>query len=153
MTRKRRTNAKGRRDTEQYLLISYAMARSAAWRSLSGPAVKVWVELRCRFNGNNNGKLSLSLDEAARLLGIGKATAQRAFAELEEKGFIKMTKRGQWYGRLATEWAVTDRHYNGHLPTRDWQTWKPKQRQRKTGSRFSNGTYRGRDEPASEPRI
>lgn len=153
MTRKRRMNAKGRRETEQFLPIPYTMARSTAWRSLSGPAIKVWIELRTRFDGNNNGKLSLSLDEAARLLGMGKATAQRAFAELEEKGFIKMTKRGQWYGRLATEWAVTDRHHNGHLPTRDWQKWKPPPRQQKTASRFSNGTYCPRDGSTSEPRI
>ncbi len=119
--RRRKVNATGRNDTEQYVPIPYTMARHPAWRSLSGAAVKVWVELRSRFNGRNNGDLSLSLDEAARLLGIGKATAQRAFAELETKGFIKMTKRGQWYGRMATTWTVTDRSFQGHPPTRDWQ--------------------------------
>ena len=54
---------------------------------------------------------------------VGKATAQRAFAELETKGFIKMTKRGSWYGRLATTWTVTDRQLNGHFPTNDWKRW------------------------------
>ncbi|NKB49056.1 MAG: helix-turn-helix domain-containing protein [Alphaproteobacteria bacterium] len=124
MARKRRTNAAGRRETEQYLPIPYLMARSEAWRSLSGPAIKVFIEIRCRYNGQNNGELSLSLDEAARLLGIGKATAQRAFVDLEKKGFIKKIKQGQWYGRLATEWAVTDRPHKGHLATRDWKDWK-----------------------------
>ena len=119
--RRRKANATGRNDTEQYVPIPYTMARSSAWRSLSGSAVKVWVELRSRFNGRNNGDLSISMDEGARLLGIGKATIHRAFAELEAKGFVKMTKRGQWYGRMATTWAVTDRPIQGHLPTRDWQ--------------------------------
>jgi DNA-binding transcriptional regulator YhcF (GntR family) len=50
--------------------------------------------VRRRYNGGNNGDLSLSLDEAARLLGIGKATAARAFAELEAKGFIVMRRGG-----------------------------------------------------------
>jgi hypothetical protein len=121
----RRANATGRNETEQYLPISYAMAQSPAWRSLSGAALKVWVELRCRFNGRNNGQLSLSWDEAARLLGLGKGTVGHAFAELQEKGFIVMTKRGQWYGRLATTWAVTDKSYQGHAPSRAWNHWKP----------------------------
>ena len=119
--RRGRVNAKGRNEGEQYIPLPYPMVRSPAWRSLSGAAVKVWVELRSRFNGRNNGDLSLSMDEAARLLGIGKATVQRALAELEAKGFLRMTKRGHWYGRLATTWAVTDRSHQGHPPTRDWR--------------------------------
>src|SRR5215469_15568591 len=87
---------------DQYFGLFYAMARSLAFRSLSGAALKVFLEVRTRFNGCNNGDLSLSLDEAARLLGIGKGTAQRALAELTEKGFIAMTKKGQWYGRRAS---------------------------------------------------
>lgn len=128
MKRKRksaRANATGRNETEQFLPIPYAMARSTAFRSLNGNALKVWIELRSRFNGRNNGDLTLSLDEAARILGIGKATAQRAFAELKEKGFLKMVKLGSWYGRRATTWAVTDRSYQGHAPSRDWNRWRP----------------------------
>jgi hypothetical protein len=101
------------------------MARSLAFRSLSGAALKVFIELRTRFNGGNNGELSLSLDEAAHLLGIGKGTAQRAFAELADKGFIAMTKKGQWYGRRATTWRVTDKGWNGDLPTYAWKRWTP----------------------------
>jgi len=121
----RRVNATGRNGTEQYIGVPYSMTRSAAFRSLTGSALKVWVELRSRFNGRNNGELSLSLDEGARLLGMGKTTVGRAFVELEEKGLIVMTRRGQWYGRLATTWAVTDRSYNGHLPTNAWKHWQP----------------------------
>ena len=128
MKRKRKTaraNLTGRNESEQFIAIPYAMARSTAFRSLSGNALKVWIELRSRFNGRNNGDLTLSLDEAARILGIGKATAQRAFAELEDKGFLKMVQLGSWYGRRATTWAVTDRSYQGHAPTRDWNRWRP----------------------------
>ncbi len=105
--------------------MSYPMAQSAAWRSLSGAAVKVWVELRTRFYGGNNGKLYLSLDEAARLLGIGKATVQRAFKELETKGFIVKTRHGRWYGRMATQWRTTDKGADGDMPTYDWKRWVP----------------------------
>ena len=100
--------------------------------SVTGAALKVWVELRSRFSGRNNGRITLSWDEAARILHMGKTTIGRAFDELEEKGFIVMTKRGQWYGRMASEWAVTDRQLDGHLPTNAWKNWraqpKPKNR-------------------------
>ncbi len=118
-------NRTGRNDGEQFVPIPYPMAKSVAFRSLSGPALKVWVELRSRFNGRNNGDLSLSMDEASRLLGIGKATVQRAFEELEEKGFIKLTKRGCWIGRMATTWSVTDRSLKGERPTNDWKNRRP----------------------------
>jgi hypothetical protein len=130
MSRKRRkANATGRNEQpDQYANISYGFWRSPAWRSLSAPAAKLWPELRSRFNGGNNGKISLSLDEAARLLHMGKATVQRAFQELEAKGFIAMTRKGQWYGRLASLWRVTDKNCNGDLATNDWKQWRPTQK-------------------------
>ncbi len=149
--RRKPPNAKGRNDTEQFVPMPYAMLRGPAWRSLSGPAVKVWLELRSRFRGGNNGELSLSLDEAAKLLGIGKTTAMRAFNELEERGFIRKVKQGQWYGRLATEWAVTDRSFRGQNPTRDWKDWKPAKR-RKSGSRFRDGPIGLPDGSVSVPK-
>jgi hypothetical protein len=137
----KRPNKKGRNDQEQYIPIPYTMAHSHAMRALGGAALKVWIELRSRYNGHNNGDLSLSLDEGARLLSIGKATVQRALNELETKGFIKMTKRGQWYGRMATTWAITDRSHKGHLATRDWKNWKPEAPKKKTDFRFPSDTY------------
>jgi hypothetical protein len=125
MGRGKRYRTRRGKPEDQYFGLFYPMARSPAFRSLSGAALKVFIELRTRFNGCNNGDLSLSLDEAARLLGIGKATAQRAFAELAEKGFIAMTKKGQWYGRRATTWRATDKGCNGELPTNDWKRWQP----------------------------
>ena len=147
-----RPNATGRNGAVQYFTVSHVMAQSSAWRSLGGAALKVWVELRCRFNGRNNGQLSLSWDEAARLLGLGKGTVGRAFAELEEKGFIEMTKRGTWYGRRATTWAVTDKSQQGHLATYAWKRWKPPAKKvrawAKTNSRYRDGPYSLHDESA-----
>ncbi len=117
---------KGRSKTNgQFVPIPHAMAQSPAWRSLRGNSIKVYVELRRRFNGGNNGQLTLSLDEGADLLGISKATVMRALQELEKKGFVVMTKRGFWYGRRASEYAVTDRSLNGHPPTNAWRKWTP----------------------------
>jgi hypothetical protein len=102
------------------------MVRHEAWRGLSGSAVKIWIEVRSRFTvlgdgSNNNGTLSLSLDEAARCLHMGKATVARALQELVDAGFLVKTKQGHWYGRMATEWRVTDCPSHGQVATRDWQ--------------------------------
>jgi hypothetical protein len=115
----------------QFVPISYLMAQSDAWRSLSGAAVKVYIELRRRFQmlsltDSNNGDINLSMDEAVRLLHLGKATVARALMELQEKGFIIKTKGGHWYGRMATKYAVTDRPLRrGEPPTNAWQSWHP----------------------------
>jgi len=121
--RRRRVNKTGRSEGEQYLALGYPMTKGDAWRSLSGAAIKVFVELACRYNGANNGKLTLSYDEAARILHIGKATAVRAIAELIEKGFVKLKRKGQWYGRLANEFELTTKSCHGMPATNDWRRW------------------------------
>ena len=123
-----------------FVPIPYEMAQSDAWRSLSGAAVKVYVELRSRFNGGNNGDLSVSMNEAKRLLHMGKATASRAFDELEEKGFIDKIRAGQWYGKQATTWAVSDRPHGNNPPTYRWRDW-PAKKDSSVPRRNQNGAH------------
>ena len=119
-------NAKGRNKGEgQYMLLPYSLTKSTAFRHLSGNALKVFIELRSRFNGANNGRLSLSYQDAADLLGMSKSSVKRAFDELVEKGFLKRRREGQWYGRMAAEYIVTTEAHDGHLATHDWKRWTP----------------------------
>ena len=114
--------------------MPYAILKSRAWRSLSGAAVKVFFELHTRFNGGNNGKITLSMNEAAEALAIGKATAQRAFKELVEKGFIELTTPGNWYHRRAHEWRLTTKPMNTgkgkRVATNEWRLWSPQKTKR-----------------------
>jgi hypothetical protein len=137
--RKRRAPGKDGKGGEQWAPLSYAMAHHPAFRALSGPAMKVWWELRCRYNGGNNGRLHLSMSEAAKLLGLSKTTVARAFAELEAAGFIVKTREGQWYGRIAHEWRCTDIPMNGAAATRDWQAQRPPKTERGTDAAPSGG--------------
>ncbi|GAB5449553.1 MAG: hypothetical protein Gyms2KO_44260 [Gymnodinialimonas sp.] len=123
----------------QYVPLPYAQLKSAAWRSLSGAAVKLWLELHTRFNGGNNGKLTLSYAEAGEALGIGKATVQRAYSELMEKGFIALEKEGDWYHRRAHEWRLTTKPVQKvkgkQLATNDWRSYRgPKKTERGSSS-------------------
>ena len=122
---------KSKRKSEgQYLPLPYSQLRSPAWRSLSCSAVRVWLELHTRFNGSNNGAVRLSYAEAAKALGIGKATAQRAFRLLQDRGFLVLEKEGNWYHRQAHEWRLTTKPTNGlkgrASPANEWLQWKPK---------------------------
>lgn len=123
----RGVNAKGRSErAERFWMLTFAMARSPAFRTLSGPALKVLVELRCHFDGANNGNLFLSYQDAATRLALSKSSVARAFGDLIERGFIRRTREGQWYGRLAHTWAVTDLPVkDGQPPPNDWRHWQP----------------------------
>ncbi|MCP3971251.1 MAG: helix-turn-helix domain-containing protein [Rhodobacteraceae bacterium] len=130
---------KGKRSQEgQYAPLPYAQLKSPAWRSLSGAAVRLWLELHTRYNGGNNGRLTLSYTEAAEALGMGKATVQRGFKELETKGFILLVRKGAWYHRRAHEWRLTTKPMQtakGKVTaTNDWRSWQPKKTER--GSRM-----------------
>ena len=125
--------AKGKKgEVTQYVPLPYAQIKSKAWRSLSGAAVKLWLELHTRYNGGNNGKLHLSMNEAAEILGLGKATVKRAFDELIAKGFLALETEGNWYSRRAHEWRLTSKPMQTAKgktpPTLDWATWKEPQK-------------------------
>jgi len=129
-----KVNAKGRNESsDQYYIMPYVLLHSEAWRGLKGSAVKVWLEIRSRFNGRNNGKLFLSLDEGARLLGMGKQTVGSAFKELEAKGFLVKTKQGHWYGRQASEWRATDVKCDGQRATNEWKQWTKSKKKQSLG--------------------
>jgi hypothetical protein len=110
----------------QYLQLWHELLKSPAWRSLSGPAIKVFLELAARFNGGNNGRLLLPYEDAKRNLGLGKTTVMRAFRELERKGFVLRVKPGNWYFRQAHEWAITIKPLQDEISARNtWRYWSP----------------------------
>ena len=125
--------------------LSYAQLKSDAWRSLSGSAVRLWLELHTRYNGGNNGALSLSYAEAGETLGMGKATVQRAYAELVAKGFLVLEREGNWYNRRAHEWRLTTKamqNAKGKVSaTQDWRNYRPPK------------TERGSETEPSAPRM
>ena len=126
--KRRKADATGRSaGAERFWMLTYSMATSAAFRSLGGAALKVLVELRCKFDGTNNGELFLSYKDAAEKLGLGRASIHRAFAELQDKGFVRQTRAGHWYSHRAATWAVTDRPIQAGEPApNDWRRWQPR---------------------------
>ncbi len=118
----------------QYVPLSYAQLKSKAWRNLSGTAIKLWLELHTRYHGGNNGKLTLSYAEAGDILGMGKATVQRAYDELVAHGFLALETEGNWYHRRAHEWRLTTKPVQKpkgkEMATNDWRDWSPPKTER-----------------------
>ena len=117
--------------TERFVKLTYPLLESEAWRWLRPISQAVYIELRRRFNGSNNGKISFSLAEGARILRASKSSIQTALVELEEHGFIKLVKKGYFTRRMASEYALTDEQLDGYPPTREWRRWQPKKSHRR----------------------
>jgi hypothetical protein len=89
---------------------------SAAYRDLSGNARSIYIEIKRRYNGSNNGFIVYSVRQAADALKIGKTTAAKAFRELISHGFIVAEQRGAFHWKIdvsgerhrpASEWRLT----------------------------------------------
>ncbi len=104
-----------------------------AWRALSstGQALYVWLKLEWHGpDANNNGKIRLSVRQAAERLGVDRKTAARAFHDLQAKGWIIITE----HARLGIDGAAcspafeltelkmpTSQTPGGRMLYRDWR--------------------------------
>ena len=61
------------------------------------------------YNGTNNGRLGLSVRRASERCNIARGTAQRAFVELQDRGFVDCMTKGAFSRKSphATEWRLT----------------------------------------------
>ena len=81
--------------TEHYTKMVRNMMETPAWRALSPTAQALYVWLKLEWKGptaNNNGKICLSVRQAADRMGVSLNTAAKAFHALQAKGFIVVTQ-------------------------------------------------------------
>lgn len=97
----------GQRFVQLYLWVM----TSPAWCSLSATARALYIELKRRYNGSNNGRITLSHREAAEALNLHRNTVGRYFRELQEAGFIEMMQ-GHFLGPSGVgetaKWLLTE---------------------------------------------
>src|SRR5262249_22085331 len=125
MSKKRRLGP-----TERWVRLRYWLLTSPAWRSLTGNAAKLYVELAMRYNGSNNGRIPYSVREAAKALNASFQTAMRSLQLLQNRGFIVCTRKGAFSLKAApyaSEWRLTE--YDNDTPlehaTKDFMKWQP----------------------------
>lgn len=80
---------------DHFTVMTRVLMNTQAWKSLSSTAQALYPWIKLEWKGpkaNNNGKISLSVRQAADRLGISKDTAARAFQDLQAKGFLVVTE-------------------------------------------------------------
>lgn len=121
-------NNKGRsRKNSNFVMLDRLLLRSPAYQSLSAQARAVLVELFDRYNGRNNGRIGLSVRDAASRCNVSKNTVHRALGELQDKGFVEVVTPGGFSRktRHATEWRLTHHRCDvtGATPSRTYKKW------------------------------
>ena len=87
-----------------------------------------------------------------KLLRVSEKTAQNAFYELIEHGFIVLTKGEIYVQRKAREWRLTIEPCNEREPTDDWRQWEPGKAVARV-YRNNGGQKRGQGYPRNGGRL
>ena len=122
-------NRKGRdKYPRRFSRLDHWVFKSEAYRALSLKARCLYTELLLFYNGSNNGSIYMSVRHAAKRLNVTKDTASKAFRELEEKGFIKVSERSSFDYKKgkATSWILTEHSVLGRTATKEFARWKQK---------------------------
>ena len=86
--------------------------RTTAWRTLSAKAKILYLHLKGKYNGSNNGDISLHYSELEDIEGLKSSSTQcNAFRELEQKGWAKRTQHGgmfRYQNKYELTWKYDD---------------------------------------------
>lgn len=111
-------------------MLPHFLLDCAAWRALPPQARALYLELKRRYNGSNNGQIALSVRDGADLCRINRDTVGKSFKLLEGLGFIELVTPGSFTLKVrhAAEWRLTSETCNatGALPSKAFMQWPRK---------------------------
>jgi len=81
-----------KRGTGRHVQLPEWVQASQAWATLRPGPRALYIELKRRFNGGNNGRIILSHRDAAKALAVHRNTVGPWFQELQDRNFIRMTQ-------------------------------------------------------------
>lgn len=128
----RRRRQTGRRESEPFLAVPYAMLKSDAYRTLSAHAIKLLFDLAAQYRGKNNGDLTATWRIMQPLNWRSRQTLERALRELQEHGLIERTRQGGRHqcNLYALTWKAIDDCKGklevaaSHVASGRWKTWR-----------------------------
>ncbi|WP_420380728.1 hypothetical protein [Marivita sp.] len=108
--------------------------KTEAWATLPTGPRALYIELKRRYNGSNNGRILLSHREAAEALNVHRNTVGPWFQELEARGFTVMTQ-GAHLGPSGvgqtSHWRLTELPTDDmKTPSKDFASWRQIQKPR-----------------------
>ena len=110
------------------------LQKTEAWATLPPGPRALYVELKRRYTGSNNGRILLSHRDAAKALNVHRNTVGPWFKELETRGFIVMLQ-GHYLGPSGigqtSRWRLTELPTDDmKTPSKDFASWRQIQRPR-----------------------
>ena len=99
------------RDGSRFLALPHVVMDSPAFRDLSGPALRLLLDIARQYTGSNNGQLVACSKYLVTRGWTSEGTATRARRELEAAGLVVETRKGMrpnratWY---ALSWFSLD---------------------------------------------
>ena len=103
---------------------------SEAWATARPGPRSLYIELKRRFNGSNNGAIFLSHRDAAKSLNVHRNTVGTWFDELALRGFIQLKiapHLGPSGVGKASVWILTELPTADRKPsTKDFMKWRKK---------------------------
>lgn len=115
----------------RFIMVSHTMLNSPAFIALPANAQRLFLDLRLKFNGGNNGDINASLAELRHRGWRSPSTLAKSIRHLEALGFIVRTRQtpGVEHGsRICNLYAFTDmevramphKHVEKRPPTYDY---------------------------------
>ncbi|NRB18643.1 MAG: hypothetical protein HRU33_14020 [Rhodobacteraceae bacterium] len=123
-----------KRGAGRFVQLPEWLMATEAWAVLKPGPRALYVELKRRYTGSNNGRIILSHRDAAAALGVHRNTVGPWFNELEEHGFIQMTQAphlGPSGVGKASVWALDEYPLDDMKPAaKRFMRWTAKQKPR-----------------------
>ena len=96
------------RYSDRYVQIKGWELNSPAFRALNPNEVRIYLEMRAIYRGDNNGKIHMSTRRAGKLCHKTGSTGKRALDRLKALGFIKVRRNSSFdQKRYAREYELT----------------------------------------------
>jgi DNA-binding transcriptional MocR family regulator len=123
-----------KKGTGRHVQLPEWLQASEAWRTMKPGPRALYIELKRRYNGRNNGNIILSHRQAAEALAVHRNTVGAWFEELEARGFIWMAQ-GPYLGPSgigqASVWGLTEEMTQDMKPARKtFMAWRENQEPR-----------------------
>jgi len=119
-----KSNKKG---AGRHVQLPEYLQATRAWANLKVGPRALYIELKRRYNGYNNGSIILSHRGAAEALNVHRNTPGRWFTELERRGFICLEQAphlGSSGIGKASIWRLTELpSADGKPATKEFVSW------------------------------
>jgi hypothetical protein len=142
---------RGKKGAGRHVQLPEWLQALPAWATMKPGPRALYIEVKRRFNGTNNGKIILSHRNAAAALASNRNTVGVWFNDLQERGFIYMTQAphlGPSGIGKASVWALDE------MPTHDGKPARLASREwsQKQNPRTKNRTARPKKQASCDPK-